>query len=551
MNTEIPASGDPVQHSQFEQELQYATDGRVEELRKQRDELFRQVEEHLKHIDQAIHPDIPSALKDFLDFFQDYNHYFWNEAMEAKISVLMAYERVLSTALDNTRRVWTTLSQAINQRFNPVYAKRLERADTIAKYLLDRTGDIVTKPPIIYSDKIFHITRYPYQSHPLLGLPLDRCEHDAQCAGAHELGHYLFWNNGDMEQYKERTSQLRKIIACEVFDKDLSIDTDDLLQFEQQITAKFERFHIWIQWAEEAFADACGALISGPLYAKSAQDILVRERVGVREDLVHNDGKHPIPALRPFIALEVLKAVAQRANNDFAAAFNDLLDILEERWRPYWEASKKINIRSHRHERDAPSVPPADLEPYLKPIIQQMLEAKLFQTDGDLVSLIDSVDYWGKQGSQKLSSASFPSREATQPPQQEVSLGQNPHLGGYQESIEEIRRLAEAYRRDSLGPVPPHQSKANGDNPLGTPPPANGSTGFAPGAPINPRPFDRLLTFIRSERQKRLASGKILNTQEWEDVLAIELELMHTHSNEATHSHPIKHKHVGGQIVLC
>ena len=98
---------------------------------------------------------------------------------------------MLARALENTRNVWATLSLAINQRYNPTYQPKLADIDAMRDEMLKRVGGIVDRKPIVYFDKIFHITRYPYQAVPILGIPLDRHMFDGASAMAHELGHHV------------------------------------------------------------------------------------------------------------------------------------------------------------------------------------------------------------------------------------------------------------------------------------------------------------------------------------------------------------------------
>jgi hypothetical protein len=333
-------------------------DYRIEELRNQRLQLLGQVQDHIKKLEGEGNPIITEALKDFQSFFQDYTDYFFEETkQEAFSNQKITYARILATALENTRLAWSTLSLAINQRFNPVYIERLTQIDKLGKALLEKSRLLVTTDPIIYFDKIYHITRYPYQMHPLLGVPLDRFDGDDQSAIAHEIGHHIFWNKGELEEYTDRMQRLREGVASIIFQSDqLPLNRLDLEESEKNVKASFEKFHTWLDWREEVFADVVGTLLIGPRYAKSAQDILVQERLGERSNLVQHDHEHPMPALRPFLASTTLQIIASQSTDEFGKVLTEFAHKLEERWRPFWEAG--VQFEAENPQESGQSVSP-------------------------------------------------------------------------------------------------------------------------------------------------------------------------------------------------
>ncbi|NEU81348.1 hypothetical protein [Nostoc sp. UIC 10630] len=485
---------------------------REEELKKQLNALLKQIEDNLAKIDnQKQHQNMPSALEEFLHFFQEYNNYFLNEDVKENIKARysnkqMAYERVLSIALEHTRSMWNTFSQAINQRYNPVYEERFKDADQLAHQLLERSQNLVEKEPIIYFDKIFHITRYPYQIYPLLGVPFDRYEQDGPSAMAHELGHHVFWNTGDLEKYRTRMQILKEEIASAIFSNPLpQVKLDNPTETQVNIESVFEKFNIWMLWAEETFADIYGTLLIGPSYAKQAQDFLVRENIRTREDLIQNDGEHPMPALRPFISLAVLDIVAKQGNNNFKKTLEELINVLKERWNVHWQESTLIENSTQQHN---PLLTASDMKNDIETIVNGILNAKMFPVkspdESKYISLIESVGYWGNNRTQ--------------------------------EDINEIENLINQCKTDKLDEVPSDRNHEFTAKPIGA---------VTPGT----SPFEQLLKFVRDDRKRREEVGEKLSKDEWEDVLSIELMRTHYHSQPAFHEHKIWHKHDGFSII--
>ena len=72
------------------------------------------------------------------------------------------------------------------------------------------------------------------------------------------------------------------------------------------------QFPAWLTaWAEEVFADIYSVLVAGPVAGVSIQAMLMGELPGV---LLQDDADHPLPALRPEIAVAVLRKLASEGN---------------------------------------------------------------------------------------------------------------------------------------------------------------------------------------------------------------------------------------------
>jgi hypothetical protein len=139
----------------------------------------------------------------------------------------------------------------------------------------------------------------------------------------HEMGHYLYWN-GTPRLTRELINSLSIPLEDEVLDElaksPYPITVNQLLQ-AALATPGFVTKSYSLKWAEEIFADIYGCLIAGPYIAKSAQDRQITGRS--RDELLKDDGDHPLPAVRPQLFVDTLKS--QLLNEyDWAEAFRKL-----------------------------------------------------------------------------------------------------------------------------------------------------------------------------------------------------------------------------------
>jgi hypothetical protein len=76
---------------------------------------------------------------------------------------------------------------------------------------------------------------------------------------------------------------------------------------------------LWCSWSEELFADLLGAVTLGPAYVESLATY-VAARIGGEDDLLRDDGEHPMPCLRPILQilvhLQLLESEAQSRSKD-------------------------------------------------------------------------------------------------------------------------------------------------------------------------------------------------------------------------------------------
>ena len=350
---------------------------RLQEIKSQHDELFSQVLENLLYIggndvdlsdlklttkeQQSLptfeetsdnpDPSLIEAVKSFYKFFRAYNSFFWGKVDTDK-KAQISYQATIFIALKQTRDAWKQLSNAINQTHNPIYVKRLMALKKAGKKITDKLPPDLVISPIFYVDKFVHITRFPYQSPFIFGIPVtgdgDKIEVD-QCSLAHEIGHAIFCNNGDLPEYKVRRDKLHSTIIQTLFGKGLILEPSSSTKkpevnsmSQNEVDKKIAAYHAWDSWSEEIFADIVGALLTGPIYVKKMQDLLIRERILTDSYLIHDDEEHPVPLIRPHISLEVIKII-QKSINDKNLAENLKLCIekLELRWSNYLK--KEVN----------------------------------------------------------------------------------------------------------------------------------------------------------------------------------------------------------------
>lgn len=180
---------------------------------------------------------------------------------------------------------------------------------------------LTLKTPVVYFEKAYGISRALYRPDiPLISIPLTEYNTPERwLALAHEMGHHVYWNSlGSLEKVEKLHQDMYAAM---------------LGSFEQH---KGHIVEPWGSWMEEIFADICGVLFAGPEYLLSTQD-LAAEQIRQKEDFAKNDGEHPSPYLRPWIAYEVLRSVTEPNTNDEA-----FLKKAEERWMTFCEDAGEL-----------------------------------------------------------------------------------------------------------------------------------------------------------------------------------------------------------------
>lgn len=457
----------------------------------QKNLLFKHIEEFSKRIPLEEDTDnkiintheLKQSIDAFRNFFEDYFKFFENGNKD-EYQKRMSCECVLSKALAQIRSIWTRLSWAVNQRFIDIYEEKLielnKEADKLMRQAPDLFSEKVERRPIIYLDKFIHITRYTYPTSPLIGIPIDRDIEESRLSLAHELGHHVFWNSGNVEDYTNKVKRIHNIIFTEFEFK--SIENSDYETVVHDTKNKLEMFEVLKGWSEEILADIFATLLTGAEYAKSCQDILVRDSISNTDDYITDDGKHPIPSLRPLIAWKVLKIVAKKkqdeeGNTNSVKILTEIVDKLAERWRALTESNNNIHLRGVTEWKIE------QLKGHLLNIVDKIVSSsKMSNAEG--YALMDLVPYyWGSSGN-------FPTDE-------------------------ELKKFITRLDEDFLSKSPPPPVKI-GNPPSDTP----GST------QTYDKDFMQFLEYIRKQNKKYKSEYPV-----WEEILSLDLtqtEQQHT-----------------------
>lgn len=148
----------------------------------------------------------------------------------------------------------------------------------------------------------------------------------------HELGHHIFLNNEELISLaKDENLTIPHSLAPEHDDR--HADEDSLQQ------AKY------VRWIEELFADIYGCFIAGPLSVLGLQAILADAYPG---EWLHDDGRHPVPALRPFLTTEILRQLSQ--HDAYPAKFEHVPDLLDKNWEAILRRQGIISADQHSFE---------------------------------------------------------------------------------------------------------------------------------------------------------------------------------------------------------
>lgn len=268
-------------------------------------------------LDMEQHPQeiLQTALKNLQAFGQQQIDFFLDGfGRKAKAylepSVLYPPDYVLSVTLDQISHDMNVIGRAWEQRQpNSVFApmhKTLENADILANKALAPAIEqrLVTDATVItYFQKDTNVRIIPYAPVSFIGLPIT-CHTVPRdlLAIPHEVGHYVY-RYGRLHTGKHAGSRL-----------------------DAALPQRYSGQAAWRQaWMEEIFADVYGALIGGPVMALGFEDLL---SAMPRDHFVHDDGEHPVAALRLGIYQTVFKK--QGVGADVQAALKAQSDALHE-----------------------------------------------------------------------------------------------------------------------------------------------------------------------------------------------------------------------------
>lgn len=248
------------------------------------------MEQHPHEILQTTLQALQSFSENQIDFFLD--GFGQNGKAYLEPSVLYPPNYVLSATLDQIMHDLNVIGRAWEQRrqelSSEIMRDTLNRADQLANKALApaiTAGMLEPATVITYFQKDTNVRIIPYARVSFIGLPLT-CQTTASdlLAIPHEVGHYVY-RYGRVRSEKNKGSRLNAALPQ---------------RYSGQAT--------WRQaWMEEIFADAYGALIGGPVMAVGFEELL---SAMPRDHFVHDDGEHPVAALRLGIYQTAFKAMS-------------------------------------------------------------------------------------------------------------------------------------------------------------------------------------------------------------------------------------------------
>ncbi len=282
-------------------------------------------------------------------FGNDQFQFFYNGFNNSRLLPSMYHpaEYVVSATLNQVSYDLSVIQQATEQRNTPRFKEILDKADRLAQDALNLATDRGLLQPTVavtYFNKSANIRVIPYAPVALIGIPFTSLTSNQDLlAIPHEVGHYVYHHA-----------------------------TGLAANLHQQIPLDPPWFNRWI---EEVFADIYGCLVAGPLLGLDFQDLLLDNPAA---SFTHDNGEHPIDALRPFIHITVLKQLG----------FSNAAEALKDRWE---------NVMLHRNcpdmfvpfGSDSP-VSLADARAKLETVTSNMLNYLL------ATHHLHPDDYWSK-----------------------------------------------------------------------------------------------------------------------------------------------------------
>ncbi|MBK6431481.1 hypothetical protein [Candidatus Amarolinea dominans] len=289
--------------------------------RNQVNAMVRLADRLFKKVDQD---GLETLIGKFKDFAIEYATTLDNANQSGQLSFL------LRSGIERLLQEWNILSRACEQRreTNPKYMKSEDRQESTRYYLEQADAMLASycarwkspddpvyvplQTPVVYFEKLYRISRALFAPDiPVISIPLsDYDAPDRWQALAHEIGHHIFWNGVTLDEFVPLQNRMCQAVMDALCRK-LGVD------FSTAEEAIVGRLNLWNLWMEEVFADICGVLFAGPMFALSAQDLAAvsvskdTELVGVKNDA------HPSLYLRPLIALQVVREIADRSSHPY------------------------------------------------------------------------------------------------------------------------------------------------------------------------------------------------------------------------------------------
>ena len=227
--------------------------------------------------------------------------------------ILEATERQVAFDIDLFLR---TIGQREAENSTAAMRDTLALADRLAANALAPAvrHQLIEETAILtYFQKTSTVRLLPYAPLALIGIDLTAINDTARLAAiAHEAGHHV---------YRQMTVNYLAGVDEQVAQRMASPAEDDA-----------NALPAWLlPWVEEIFADVYSVLVAGPVAGLSVQAMLMAESPLL---LLLDDADHPLPALRPWIAVAVLQKLAALDAN-VAARLQLSATRLDEQWRTY------------------------------------------------------------------------------------------------------------------------------------------------------------------------------------------------------------------------
>ena len=252
------------------------------------------------------------------DFFHD--GFYGEDGVRLEPSYTYPAPYVLRTLLDQIAFDVNVLEQAVAQRLftSTAEAHTLQQADMLAYCALQpalKLNLLADATVITYFGEAHAVRTIPYAPLVLISIPYTAVENKSDLlAIPHEVGHYIF-QHGVAEKAGHKAGR-----------------------FSSVLNHDFAGEPPWLRrWLAEIFADVYGTLIAGPAMALSFQALVTD---GNLVQFTHDNGAHPVPALRPHIYMDVLDqinqqvAVEQRMENAVAQLRTHWNTWFAARWSP-------------------------------------------------------------------------------------------------------------------------------------------------------------------------------------------------------------------------
>ncbi len=243
-------------------------------------------------------------LQSFDQFKREYFAYFENAPRHLRYRALQAISDE-----------WAGLSRIAEQRELTRYENALVEADERANRFLPRNlRDQSEFGSVSFYGKTSTIRRSLYSTVSVVSIPRHlHAGHDDHMAAAHEIGHKVFWHLESPEGLRMGESQLHAQIRD---------DIGKLIKDPRQSRA---HLNLALVWLEEGGADVFGTVAAGRRFGESIIEQILKPQIDGVADLLHNDGDHPLPYLRPLLRANVLERMGK----------GDDAESLRQAWKSY------------------------------------------------------------------------------------------------------------------------------------------------------------------------------------------------------------------------